>query len=103
STPTHTKKASRSATPKWRPSTSKATPSILNGITPSSHDVAKPQVEAFILRRRLSLAGPFTDSGGPGTTLHFNPAGDVGTVVLVTPPPIFTPGSQVSIDNGTLQ
>src|SRR5208337_2636894 len=56
STPTHTKKASRSATPKWRPSTSKATPSIPNGITPSSHDVTKPQVEAFVLRRRLSVA-----------------------------------------------
>src|SRR5271157_2180598 len=52
--PTHTKKASRSATPKWPPSTSKATPSIPNGITPSSRDVAKPRVEAFILRRRLS-------------------------------------------------
>ena len=53
STPTHTKKASKSATPKWRRSTSKATPSIPNGTTPSGHDLAKPQVEALISRRRL--------------------------------------------------
>src|ERR1700677_3586573 len=49
------KKASRSAMQKWRPSTSKAMRSIPNGITPSSHGATKPQVEALILPRRLSV------------------------------------------------
>src|SRR6202789_1000411 len=50
------KKASRSAMQKWRRSTSKAMRSIPNGITPSSHGATKPQVEALILPRRLSMA-----------------------------------------------
>src|SRR5271170_139341 len=48
------KRASLSATPKWRPSTSKATPSIPSGITPSSPVPAKHQVEALISRSLLS-------------------------------------------------
>src|SRR5271154_4433883 len=47
------KRASLSATPKWRPSTSKATPSIPSGITPSSPVPAKHQVEALISRSLL--------------------------------------------------
>src|SRR5271163_4738730 len=48
------KRASLSATPKWRPSTSKATPCIPSGITPSSPVPAKHQVEALISRSLLS-------------------------------------------------
>ena len=43
---------------KWRRSTSKAMRSIPNGTTPSSHGTAKPQVQAFILRRH-----PTSDPG----------------------------------------
>src|ERR1700733_14463077 len=46
--PTPMKRASLSATPKWLPSTSKATSSIPSGLTPSSPVPAKPQVEAVI-------------------------------------------------------
>src|SRR5271155_3612906 len=52
------KRASLSATPKWRPSTSKATPSIPSGITPSSPVPAKHQVEALISRSLLKLGQP---------------------------------------------
>src|SRR5277367_709456 len=48
------RRASLSATPKWRPSTSKATRSIPSGITPSSPVPAKHQVEVLISRRRLT-------------------------------------------------
>jgi len=41
--------------PKWRRSTSKAMLSIRSGITQSSLDRARLQVEALILRRRLSF------------------------------------------------
>jgi hypothetical protein len=54
STPTPMKRASLSATPKWQPSTSKATPSIPSRITPSSPVPAKPQVEALISRSHLT-------------------------------------------------
>src|SRR5271167_121230 len=52
------KRASLSATPKWRPSTSKATPSIPSGITPSSPVPAKHQVEALISRSLLNCGRP---------------------------------------------
>src|ERR1700720_2922587 len=55
--PTPMKRASLSATPKWLPSTSKATSSIPSGITPSSPVPAKPQVEALISRSLLNGVG----------------------------------------------
>src|SRR5271155_5544778 len=55
------KRASLSATPKWRPSTSKATPSIPSGITPSSPVPAKHQVEALISRSLLKPKDDFRE------------------------------------------
>src|SRR5271168_160636 len=95
------KRASLSATPKWRPSTSKATPSIPSGITPSSPVPAKHQVEALISRSLLTQLIPSDALSRTGVVL-LAIAGVTYVVDFIFPTEILPPGAPPTTVVGTI-
>src|SRR5208337_3785440 len=71
-------RASKSATPKWPPSTSKAMHSIQNGITPSRPVCPKIQDEVLNLPHRLSGPGFASIMRIVGLVAH--PVGELGHI-----------------------